>query len=248
MLFIAILGCATSQNQQTNTDLADFKTELSVDREFVDHNKTWINSEFMRINEYLEIAESPVVEIEIFPFHRNPDFKNCARIYGSKRIYAHSPSSLKSQHSKSGINPYCFNKTYSDLKFTLVHEYVHTRILLLLGENHLPKWVWEGIAVSLSGELYLTNLRHEAIDTLNSTNSINACEENAFNRKPYQLGGMMLAYLEKTEPGFIRQLILKYQNNKELDLNEILSKRLPGCSISSKSLKETLYSDGSQPS
>lgn len=245
-IFLVFFGCSTPPLRLSSNDFVEFESELHEDSEFIHSNKFWLTTEFQKMNDYFELERSGKVKIQILPYFRNSEFKNCARVYGTSRIYAHSPKSLEVGDLRSGINSYCLGQGYSGLKFTLVHEFIHTRTLLLTGDVQLPPWLWEGAAVALSGEVHLTRRRNEIFNELKAITSLNVCSNEEMNKKPYHYGGSVLYFLEAKQPGFVKKLILLFskaeKEAKKLHLGSFLSENELTCQISSGDLISSLSS------
>jgi hypothetical protein len=233
-----LIGCQTTSTNTMKPELAQFNTLLEMDRQFIEEHRETLLAEFSRLNKYFGISAPHPVSVEIFPIEKNPEFKNCARIYGPNRIYIHSPASIATDSLASALNPYCRSKTYSDLTFTIIHEYIHSRVLVLLGKNHLPTWIWEGISVALSGELNATKFHTETVNVLSKFDKLNLCNHDEMNRYPYQLGGAALFYLEASKPGFIKNMITSIRNEQRISIVQLLIQNGFGCEIPSQTIFE----------
>jgi hypothetical protein len=150
------------------------------------------------LQKYFWVKLNKPVRVEVLPYKKNPEFKNCARIYGPYRIYAHSLQSLKNmpKAKRASYSKFCFKKTYDDLYTTLIHEFIHSLTHINTNTGEIPKWIWEGISVSLSGETNSLNWKTRTINALKKYESIDICKYNISSRDVYSIGGAIISYLE----------------------------------------------------
>jgi hypothetical protein len=229
LLFSSLVSCSTSSPIK-------FETELSSDQSFINENHDKIIQKYHDLENYFGLPHNEKLLIQILPFKRNRDFKNCARIYGPEKIYAHSLESLKqSKQSETNINNFCYEQDSNDLLYTLYHEYVHILTWRYLGHSNLPKWLWEGLAVALSDELKYTSSKKLAIKKLSSITEINFCASSFQNLPPYLIVGPFFYYLEKKKNGILLQL-LKLASKNELNREKFMSDLKMKCSVSSEEI------------
>lgn len=217
----------------------NYKTELESDLQFVTEKKEEIKKELSKIIQYFGISTKTIINYEILPFWQNKEFKNCARIYGTKRIYAHSPQSFKNRKNEAlalGINKFCMKRSYNDLFYTLIHEFVHQATYTSLSKA--PRWIWEGVAVALSGQLQNTSMGKWSISKIEKRKEINACTSFK-DLHPYMEAGIVFLLYEKKYKGFMKELINNQILNQQKVAKFIAKKKLP-CILSANEVSGLL--------
>lgn len=212
-------------------DAADvtFEAKNKIDKDFLETNRIWISGQYAKLESYFHTEKTKSLTVQVMPVSENPDFTSCARIYGIKRIYAHSPASLKELNSeqRKKYNSFCFERNYKDLKYTLVHEYVHI-LTLSETETKLPMWIWEGAAVALSGQLQHTEMGTLAKEKIKSQKAINVCKFQFSEPDSYLLGGAIISVYELRSPNFIFEFIKFLAKSSSSSVEDFLKqKKLP---------------------
>lgn len=201
-----------------------FESRLRSDSNFLQNHEVWLSARFSHLEQYFGISPQQPLSVQVMPVEENRHSRSCARTYGPSRIYAHSLESLKSLtlEQRKSFDAACFDRSYEDLKYTLVHEYVHALVLTLTTRG-LPRWLWEGAAVALSGQLEHTKMGSLSKKHLDPS----FCATGEITGDPYLVGGATLLAFERRSPGIIRELILQGHNsNKVL---EVLSANSAAC-------------------
>ncbi|MBK9322961.1 MAG: hypothetical protein IPM97_08460 [Bdellovibrionaceae bacterium] len=221
----------------SNAATIKFETSEDVDKQFIEKNELWINDQYLKLETYFGIETKNPITVQVLPVSKNPDFKSCARIYGTKRIYVHSPSSLKAliPDQRKKYDSFCFERDYEDLKYTLVHEYVHVLTLIRKMDSN-PKWLWEGAAVALSGQLKHTQMGQNLKFSLSNIHSINICETAISDKDAYLLGGALLSFYESKSSGFIRDLISSLAKYPSQNVQQFIQARKLNCEVSSQDI------------
>jgi len=219
----------------------NYHVELEEDKEFVLKNKLFIENKFHELDKYFKHKPKKDIEIRILPYKRNKSFKSCGRIYGPYRIYYHSLKSLKNLDFKikKEFPSSCFKDSYNTLQYGIVHEYIHTLTWLYLG-TPAPKWLREGIAVSLSNQLkHLHFYRSWSINELRKEPEYNICSNQ--NVHPYLVSGPLFMYYEETHPFFIEKFLGFYKKNKNLNnIANFMKENNLSCTVSSSELVQML--------
>lgn len=213
-LTLAFISCTHQMPQSHDPESIVSKTaslihfELDIpnleERRFIEDHATWLDTQADRVEEYWKLPHPHKIKLEIKPYETNPDFNNCARTYGSQRIYIHSIQSLKNltPQQQDKINPYCLKRNMSDTLTTIIHEYSHAVHSLKLKSQTKPlTWIWEGSAVFISTEWRQPEKIRSIITKLKDKEKINICQSDLLNQNPYDLGAVVYAYLDKTIPG-----------------------------------------------
>lgn len=206
------------------------------DLRFVKENRDKLHQAFLEIIQYFAGDQTRKILVEILPFTKNKSFKSCARIYGPHRIYAHSPKYLQDNKEAaitSGINRFCTERNYNDLFYTLIHEFIHTETLILT-KDAPPRWIWEGIAVALSGQLS-TSYGKSCLKKISKRETINACKE--FEKiHEYMEAGPLFHYYESKKKGFIINFLKRNEFTLQAMAKYIKENSLQ-CEVSIKDLK-----------
>lgn len=215
----------------------NFETAEEVDKQFIEKNEKWIQDQYLKLESYFNIKPRQPITVQVLPVSKNPDFKSCARVYGTKRIYVHSPNSLSALTSeqRKKYDSFCFQRDYEELKYTLVHEYIHILKLLKQMDTN-PKWLWEGAAVALSGQLKHTQMGQIAKYSVSRVQKIDICNVEIADNDAYLVGGAALNYYETKNPGFIRDLINSFANNPKKNVHLFIRKRNLNCEVSSQDI------------
>lgn len=108
---------------------------------------------------------------------------------------------------KKDFNAFCITRSYDDLYYTLIHEFTHSLTHINTNTGKIPRWIWEGIAVSFSGQLEYTSMRKGLISRLKKYKKINICNSNISNKDVYFLGGAVISYLESLKPKLTLSLV-----------------------------------------
>jgi len=229
---ILILGASLLSGETVDAAVVKFESKMEVDRQFIETNQSWISDRYAKLESYFHADTTNSLTVQVMPVSENPDFTSCARIYGTGRIYAHSPSSLKALNpeERKKYNSFCFERNYDDLKYTLVHEYVHV-LTLFITKAELPKWVWEGTAVAQSGQLKYTQMGALAKEKLRGLKTINACTHSYSESDAYLIGGAVLNFYESKNPGFIFQLIKFLNQTSSAKFDDFMKKKKINCVI-----------------
>lgn len=187
----------------------DFQTQLASDSEFIKEKKSQILLGMSGLERYFGISQDKKVLIQILPYEINHEFKNCARIYGPYRIYIHSIESLKnlSDKDKKSINPFCLEQSYEGLIISIFHEYVHSLTLIYIKNAEIPPWLWEGLAVYKAEFTTTSKLKTLAHLRLKTDLTWNICNGKWDPNDIYSIGGSIVAYMEKKQPGVILKLL-----------------------------------------
>ncbi|NUM88996.1 MAG: hypothetical protein HUU37_07315, partial [Bdellovibrionales bacterium] len=183
-----------------------WESKLESDGKFLRNHAAWLGARFSSLERYFGISLQQPLLIQVMPVEENPSSRSCARTYGPSRIYAHSLESLQSltPEQRREFHTTCFERSYEDLRYTLVHEYVHA-LVLTLTDRKVPQWLWEGAAVALSGQLEHTKMGVLGRKYLEPS----FCASGEITGDPYLAGGATLLALERRSPGIIRELILR---------------------------------------
>ena len=216
-----------------------FETELDIDKKFIVDKKESLLRKYKELQKYFWVRLNKPVRVEVLPYKRNLEFKNCARIYGPYRIYAHSPQSLKEmpEDERAGYNKFCFKKTYGDLYTTLIHEFTHSLTHINTNTGKIPKWIWEGIAVSMSGEMDGNNWKKRVLNNLKNYKVINICKTNISSRDVYSVGGATISYLESKYPKLTLKLVQHLRKDVDFKKADSFFKEYKqSCKIDSSSL------------
>lgn len=214
-----------------------FESKSGIDTQFLESNKSWIVEQYSKLESYFHAGTTNLLTVQVMPVSENPDFLSCARIYGTGRIYAHSPDSLKALKPKQRekYNSFCFERTYDDLKYTLVHEYVHV-LTRYATKRDLPQWIWEGAAVALSGQLKHTQMGLLAKEQLKNQKSVDICEVHFSPSDAYLVGGALLNFYESKSPGFIFELIKFHGQSSTGVLRQFLELKKLTCTVPSSEI------------
>ncbi len=214
-----------------------FESKELADKQFIESNKSWILERYKILESYFHVDSKNSLNIQIMPVTENENFTSCARIYGENRIYAHSPKSLKAlkPDQRKKYNPFCFERDYEDLKYTLVHEYVHILTLKQTKKN-LPQWIWEGAAVALSGQLDHTQMGSSAKNKLKGKKELNICESSFLESDPYLIGGSVINFLESKSPGIAFELLQIQDLSDQKAIQKLLKQKKISCLISTSEI------------
>lgn len=233
-LLIVFLGLLPSLSQAATVA---FETSEETDKQFIEKNGPWIIDQYLKLDTYFGVDTTMPITVQVLPVSKNPDFKSCARIYGTKRIYAHSISSLKAldPEQRKKYDSFCFERDYEDLKYTLVHEYVHVLTLIKKMDGR-PKWLWEGAAVALSSQLKHTQMGQNSKFAISKIHSINICKAPISDKDAYLIGGALLNFYELKRSGFIRDLISSVAKDPNQNVQQFIKARNLNCEVSSQDI------------
>lgn len=224
-LSIAALGSIPS-------DPFYFETALQPDKEFVRKNQQLIVERARESENYWGIHLREKIKIDIQPVSENPYLFQCSRIYDSNHIYAQSPDSLRHLNGpqRKAFNSRCLNSDYTDLTSTIIYEYNHILHLRYVGSGPNPaRWVWEGAAQFLSGQVQSEPTRRSYSFSLRDFNSINLCKVVPPEELTSEIGGLAISYYENTKPKVLLSLA-KAQNPS--DVKRILESNHLPCTLS----------------
>lgn len=217
-----------------------FEIDLAEDRSEIEKRMSVVLKGKKRVDEYWKKeltsalnSQSQVqdrVTVEIKPVESNPGFENCANLKNKNTIYIHSLSSLRKlpKDKRKNINPFCFERNYDDIVLTIIHEYSHALHWRFQKKNSRPlKWIWEGLAVHLSGQLDTDQMKKTAQRDFDSLyNQINLCEIILPENKSYGAGGAIIRYLETQYPGIAKEIM---DVEKSSELKKIFEKKNMKC-------------------
>lgn len=229
--FFSFAAMASIQPAQFN-----FETSLQPDKEFIKKNQQLIVMRAHEAENYWGIHVNEQIKVEIQPVSENPYLFQCSRIYDSNHIYAQSPDSLRHLNGpqRKAFNSRCLNTNYSDLSSTIIHEYNHILHLRYVGAGPNPlRWVWEGAAQFLSGQIQSEATRRSYSFGLREFNSINLCKGLPPEDLTSEIGGLAISFYENTKPRVLLSLA-KAKNPKEV--KEILENNQLPCKLSKEIL------------
>jgi len=242
-LFIIMITLLILQPAQANNFV--FEADLKIDRDFLKDNQKRLLSEYSRLLKYFKVKLRKPVVIQVMPYQKNINFKNCARIYGPYKIYSHSPNSLKKMpmDERASYNSECFRSNYDDLYLTLIHEFTHSLTHINTNTGKIPKWIWEGIAVAVSGEMSTVKWKKRITKKLENYQEINLCQSNILENDIYYVSGATIGYLESRNPKFILKLVQHLRKDNDFTLaKSFLSSFKQTCKINVKSISSYLKS------
>lgn len=230
---VFLVGCSHGWKKTVPPFESRFDLDLALekDREILKAQRDSFYEQIQRIDDYFGVQDYHKVKIEVKPYTEKPFETSCARIYGPYHLYAHSPGSYPQADGGVGakLNPYCATKKDADLIPTLLHEYVHSRQLLLVDSREKSElWGWEGVAGFLSGEARIEALPEDIAASKKSEDYLDVCAKSLTESQSYRWGPRIIAYLEKQLPG-IGLSLSKTRSLKELTL--ALKERAISCLI-----------------
>ena len=217
----------------------DFELDYPEEKFEIERRMPEIEAGAKRLQEYWGFKPERAVKVRIKKFESNPNFLNCARIEGDGSIYIHSLKSLRDRESAPGMNPYCATRSYTDLADTILHEYSHVLDMRSAPAGTKPlKWVWEGLAGHLSGQLDREEFASGVSRRVKKEIlPIDVCTREFKADEAYTLGGALIRYFERKSPGIGKQLRLA---EKPMALASVLKPRGLSCLLTSSEIIQTL--------
>lgn len=186
----------------------------------LNNNRSKIQKKLKAIKKTWQDTSKNGVIVEVKDFNDNNEHYNCAWTAGSMHLLMHTRKSLE-KLGKDKVNPYC--KTIDDRGIinNVTHEYVHTRNLNYLKDGTPPlKWIWEGIAINLSGELQNRRTDLNIKKWLDENKDFNLCTTELSKEDSYRYGPYIIKNIldKKSELLFTLATIRSVEEFKKLSI------------------------------